>query len=327
MAVEVSKADRTGGIGFIGAGTDVSDLESHIQHAKTLLQDIPAALPTKNGTLPIGIGFINWGADLEMAIPIIAQHRPAAVWFFAPSSTASLVQWAEASRTASPSTRIWVQIGSIKDAVEVVQQIQPDVLVVQGTDAGGHGLVQGASIITLLPEVADTINTLQQRPKPILLAAGGISESRTFTASLTLGASGCVLGTRLLATPEAAISTGYRSAILRTTDGGQSTVRTKVYDSLRGTNWAETHNARGIITQSYVDAVEKGMSQEENTRLYQEEMRKGDEGWREGGGRMTAYAGSGVGLVREVMGAGEVVREVREGVVGVLEGVRRRARL
>lgn len=104
-------------------------------------------------------------------------------------------------------------------------------------------------------------------------------------------------------------------------------MRTKVYDSLRGTNWAETHNARGIITQSYVDAVEKGMSQEENTRLYREEMRKGDEGWRESGGRMTAYAGSGVGLVREVKGAGEVVREVREGVVGVLEGVGRRARL
>ncbi|KAI4691119.1 uncharacterized protein J4E84_003410 [Alternaria hordeiaustralica] len=327
MAVEVSKA---GGIGFIGAGTDVSDLESHMQHAKSLLQNTPAALPTKNETLPIGIGFINWGADLETAIPIIAQHRPAAVWFFAPSSTASLVHWAEASRTASPATKIWVQVGSVKDAVEVVQQIGPDVLVVQGTDAGGHGLVQGASIVTLLPEVNDAIDTLHHRTqcaKPILLAAGGISESRTFTASLTLGASGCVLGTRLLATPEAAISSGYRSAILRTTDGGQSTVRTKVYDSLRGTNWAETHNARGIITQSYVDAVEKGMSQEENTRLYREEMGKGDEGWRESGGRMTAYAGSGVGLVREVKGAGEVVREVRDGVVGVLEGVGRRARL
>ena len=39
-----------------------------------------------------------------------------------------------------------------------------------------------------------------------------------------------------------------------------------------------------------MDAVEKGMSQEENTRLYKEEMERGDEGWRQDGGRMTAYA-------------------------------------
>ncbi|RYN76088.1 hypothetical protein AA0117_g6133 [Alternaria alternata] len=326
MAVEVSKA---GGIGFIGAGTDVSDLESHVRHAQELLKS--TTLQTRHGTLPIGIGFINWGANLEMAIPIIARHRPAAVWFFAPSSIISLVQWTEKSRTASPETKIWVQVGSVTEAVEVVKQVQPDVLVVQGTDAGGHGLVKGASIVTLLPEVKDTLEEYfqktQTRQKPIVIAAGGISDSRTFAAALTLGASGCILGTRLLATPEANITQGYRSAVLRTTDGGQSTVRTKVYDSLRGTNWAETHNARGIITQSYVDAVEKGMSQEENTRLYKEEMERGDEGWRQDGGRMTAYAGSGVGLVRKVMPVGDVIREVRDGVVGVLERVERRARI
>jgi nitronate monooxygenase len=221
----------------------------------------------------------------------------------------------------------------VKEAVEVVKQVRTDVLVVQGTDAGGHGLVRGASIVTLLPEVKDTLDTHYQQEdpttiqRPLLLATGGISDARTFAAALTLGASGCILGTRFLATPEANITQGYRSAVLRSTDGGQSTVRTKVYDSLRGTNWAETHNARGIITQSYVDAVDKGMSQEENTRLYNEEMGKGDEGWREDGGRMTAYAGSGVGLVKEVMPAGDVVREVRGGVVGVLEEMTRRARL
>ncbi|KAL1793289.1 hypothetical protein ACET3X_008271 [Alternaria dauci] len=326
MAVEVSKA---GGIGFIGAGTDVSDLESHVHHAKELLKN--TTLQTQNGTLPIGIGFINWGANLEMAMPIIARHRPAAVWFFAPSSTTSLVQWAEKSRSACPDSKIWVQVGSVTEAVEAVKHVQPDVLVVQGTDAGGHGLVKGASIVTLLPEVKDTLDEyLQTHPTqrtPILVAAGGISESRTFAAALALGASGCILGTRLLATPEAKISQGYRSAVLRTTDGGQSTVRTKVYDSLRGTNWAETHNARGIITQSYVDAVEKGMSQEENTRLYKEEMEKGDEGWRQNGGRMTAYAGSGVGLVKKAIPAGDVVREVRGGVVGVLERAERRAKM
>ena len=39
---------------------------------------------------------------------------------------------------------MWVQVGSVKDAVEVARACKLDVLVVQGTDAGGHGLAQGA---------------------------------------------------------------------------------------------------------------------------------------------------------------------------------------
>jgi len=41
----------------------------------------------------------------------------------------------------------------------------------------------------------------------------------------------------------------------------------------------------------------------------------------EGEGRATMYAGAAVGLVREVMGAGEIVEEVRDGVVELLKGL------
>ena len=44
----------TGGIGFIGAGTDVSDLASHLDEASSQLET--AGLHTLNGTLPVGIG-------------------------------------------------------------------------------------------------------------------------------------------------------------------------------------------------------------------------------------------------------------------------------
>ena len=207
----------------------------------------------------------------------------------------------------------------MKEAISVVQNVKPDVLVVQGTDAGGHGLAQGASLITLLPEVADALAALPY--KPVLIAAGGIIEARGASSALLLGASGVVLGTRFLACPEANIAAGYRNEVLRASDGGQTTARTKVYDTLRGTTgWAETHNARGILNKSYWDAKD-GMSLEENKRLYGEEMGRGDEGWGEEN-RMTAYAGSGVGLVREVKGAGEIVKEVREGTRRLVEGAK-----
>jgi nitronate monooxygenase len=219
---------------------------------------------------------------------------------------------------------VWVQIGSVAEAVEVVRAAHPDVLVVQGTDAGGHGRAQGASLITLLPEVNDTVQTLtsQERiPRPIMVAAGGISESRSAAASLVLGASGVVVGTRFLACLEASISKGYQEAVLSTTDGGQTTVRTKVYDDLRGTTgWAQTYNARGIINKSYTDSV-AGMDKSDNRRLYEEEAGKGDAGWGVAG-RMTTYAGTGVGLVKEVKPAADIVREMRESTKAVFRSLK-----
>ncbi|KAF1914998.1 hypothetical protein BDU57DRAFT_531373 [Ampelomyces quisqualis] len=317
MAVEISKA---GGIGFIGAGTDVSDLDSHLSSAQTLLSALPSPLPTKPHTLPIGVGFINWGADLSAAMPLIQKYKPCAAWFFAPSSLSSLAAWTQQTRQASPATKIWVQVGSVQDAISAVSTADADVLVVQGTDAGGHGLAHGASLMSLLPEVHDALS-VSAGVGPLLIAAGGIAESRSACAAVLLGADGVCLGTRFLACPEASIASGYQAEVLRATDGGQVTVRTKVYDHLRGTTgWAETHNARGIVNRSYFDAV-GGMDVEENKRLYEAEMEKGDEGWGEHA-RMTAYAGTAVGLVREVKGAGDIVKEIREGVKVVLKGAK-----
>ena len=284
------------------------------------------SLATNNGTLPIGIGFINWGANLNDAVALINEYRPAAVWLFAPSSISSLTEWVDWIRQASPETKIWVQVGSVKEALDTMTSVRPNVLVVQGTDAGGHGLVQGASLVSLLPEVSDAVQKLMQSSPdddkdgyagPVLLAAGGIVEGRGAAAALTLGASGIVLGTRFLASHEAKISKGYQDEVLRASDGGQTTVRTKVYDTLRGTMWADTHNARGIINKSYSDAM-SGMSEDENRHLYIEEMRRGDDGWGVEN-RMTTYAGSAVGLVVEVKPAGDIVEEVREKVMGVFE--------
>ncbi|KAF2740508.1 inosine monophosphate dehydrogenase [Polyplosphaeria fusca] len=319
MAVEITKA---GGIGFLGAGTSDISLPTQLQKVQTLLSSSPPLL-TRSSTLPIGIGFINWGADLASSLPHIQQFRPAAVWFFSPSSPSSLQDWTQKTRQASPDTKIWIQVGSVAEALAALD-VQPDVLVVQGTDAGGHGLARGAGLLPLFPEVQDAVTHACQsanRERPILIAAGGVVEARSAAAALTLGAEGVVLGTRLLASHEAVISPGYKKEVLRASDGGQTTVRTKVYDDIRGTTgWADTYNGRGVINRSFEDAV-AGMSVEENKKLYGEEMEKGDSGWGPEA-RMTTYAGTGVGLVREIMGAGEIVGEVREGARRVAEGLK-----
>ncbi len=90
-----------------------------------------------------------------------------------------------------------------------------------------------------------------------------------------------------------------------------------MYNHLRGEfNWPKGWDARGLVNESWRDS-EKGLEFEKNRERYGEAVKKGESGWGIEG-RMATYAGTGVGLVREVRGAGEIVTEVREGIGGVL---------
>jgi nitronate monooxygenase len=319
MAVAVSKA---GGIGFLAGGYDQADLEKTFQHAKDLIHQANPPIRQKDGVLPIGIGFLTYGVKLETALPVIKKYMPAAVWLYAPYKLSDLGPWAEQIRDVSNGkTQIWIQLGTAAEALEVARICKPDVIVVQGSDSGGHGLKQSASVISSVPEISDKLSAHGFGNIP-LIAAGGIVEGRGVAAALTLGADGVVMGTRFLAAEEAEIAKGYQQDVLRAKDGGTSTARTLVYDILRGTtNWPPEYDARGIINDSYFDD-EKGMSVEENKKLYAEAMKKGDEGWGPNG-RMTTYAGTGVGLVNEILPAGEIVRRVAEEAGKALDKARK----
>lgn len=315
LALAVSRAK---GIGFLGGGTESSAVSKLVND--TILSNQSSPIPNvPSGVLPVGIGFICWGGSLKEAMSVISEAplKPAAAWLFAPNETSDLISWSKGIREASNGkTKTWIQVGTVANALEVAKSCKPDVLVIQGADAGGHGLAQSSSIISLLPECVDALEREGFGDIP-LIAAGGIVDGRGVAASIVLGASGVNMGTRFLASPEAVISRGYQDAILQASDGGVSTARTTVYDRVRGTvGWPESYDGRGIVNQSFWDDI-KGMSEAENRSLYSEAIKKGDAGWGEQG-RMTTYAGTGVGLIREVVPAGEIVEEVRTGAKAII---------
>lgn len=325
LAVETSAA---GGLGFIGAGNDLQKLDNFLSEAAELVKTKPdlQRVRDQTGTLPIGLGLLNWAPakDLERVVDATKKWSPAAVWMFGAHKNEDYNALAERIRQANNGrTKIWIQVGNVADGIEVAIHAKPDVLVVQGSDAGGHGLAKGASIITLLPEVHDALKA-QGLHKIGLVAAGGIIEGRGLAAALLLGAEGVTLGTRFLASEEAAITDGYRREVVRASDGGSSTTRTKLYDQLRGTTlWPERYNARAVINQSYYDA-EAGVPLEENKKRYDAAtLEGGDAGWGVHG-RLTTYAGTGVGLVTNVMKAGDIVRQVRADAVKNLQRIQSR---
>ncbi|OAP62317.1 hypothetical protein AYL99_04520 [Fonsecaea erecta] len=313
LAVSVS---ANGGMGFLAGGFDLSSLLQNLSEAAEYAKS--TNVPLHNGVLPIGVGVQNWGASLPLLIQALEKHPVAAVWLFAPTHLCDLLDWAKAIRQLTDErTKIWVQIGTVAEAIEVAKTTKPDVLIVQGSDSGGHGLAQRASLLTLVPEVRDTLAG-EGIDIPVL-AAGGIMDGRGAAAALALGADGVCLGTRFLASEEAVIAKGYQDEVLRVTDGGTSTVSTTIYDVVRGIHgWPQTYTARGVVNRTYLDAVHGGMGDEENVQLYGEAVKMGDAGWGPEG-RMTTYAGTGIGLVREIMSAGHIVRSVQQEAVQVLQ--------
>ncbi len=109
-------------------------------------------------------------------------------------------------RAKSGNAIVMHTVGSAADAKRAVD-CGVDIVVAQGWEAGGH--VRGTvATMPLIPAVVDAVS-----PTPVV-AAGGIADGRGLAAALALGAAGAWIGTRFLASREAAIHPRYRERLL-----------------------------------------------------------------------------------------------------------------
>lgn len=90
-------------------------------------------------------------------------------------------------------------------------QFEPDFLVVQGIEAGGH-VQSGLPLSEALQESKEVADNLP------LIAAGGISTHEHIMELLHLGASGVILGTRFLATVESNAHSEYKALLVAHSD-------------------------------------------------------------------------------------------------------------
>ncbi|SPO06059.1 related to oxidoreductase 2-nitropropane dioxygenase family, putative [Cephalotrichum gorgonifer] len=321
LAVAVSQAGGLGFIAFTGKNSGLEDLETASQLLRGAKEQDDNSLSgiSIGGLLPVGLGFLLWADDLSDAVETVEKYRPCAVWLFAPrGGQEELDQWTLGIRAASPKTQVWIQFGTIGEATAAAGSTSPpDVVVIQGTEAGGHGRAHdGIGTITLLPEAADA---LRSSGIPII-AAGGIADGRGVVAALSLGASGVAMGTRFLAASEARVSKGYQREIVRVADGAKSTTRTTLYNRLRGTvGWPEEFSPRMVKNRSWGDS-QAGVPFDELKRLYDEAGKTGDAGWGPEG-RLATYAGAVVGLVHEVEDGKVIVKSVREEAKSITEAL------
>ena len=304
-----SSVTLSGGLGIIGGLFDMDALRSNLETAKSAFSSSPDLSSSK--TLPVGVGLLVFALAIEKALPVLEEYKPVVVWLFAAKEIADYGTWAAQIRAVSPDSKIWIQCGSVAAALEIAAVAKPDVLVMQGADAGGHGFEKGAGIISLLPEAADTLAKEGFGHIP-LVASGGIVDGRGVVAALALGATGVVMGTRFLAAKETVVHPQYRAAVLGAKDGGQITTRSKVFDNLNGeTVWPEAYDGRSLLVQSWKDHL-NGVGIEEIRKLHIEAVKGTDSGYNKDlNGRAAIWAGTGVGMVKEVESAKDIVEGVR----------------
>ncbi|WP_405634429.1 nitronate monooxygenase [Streptomyces sp. NBC_00056] len=178
---------------------------------------------------PFGVGFITpFLGFTEPHFDAALDERPEVIAL----SFADPQPWL--SRAKDTGARVMCQVQNYEDAERAVAA-GTDVLVAQGTEAGGHTGTMG-----LLPFLAGIVRRYPDVP---VLAAGGIADGRTLAAVLTAGADGAWLGTAFLATPEAVEVHDVHKRLIVESDGSD-TVWTRTYDIVSGLPWPATIGER-----------------------------------------------------------------------------------
>jgi enoyl-[acyl-carrier protein] reductase II len=185
-----------------------------------------------------------------------------------------------------------------------------DLVVAQGTEAGGHtGTVATLPLVPLIVDAMDGAIPV--------VAAGGIFDGRGLAAALALGAAGVWIGTRFIATPEARAIPGYRETILETREDGTVISRAfsgKTMRVLRN-DTTDRYDADPSLLKKFPDQL--GVAFNDGTfHLGGDENTVGIDPRREG-----YPAGQAVGAITSVIPAGDIVRSIvreAERVIGEL---------
>jgi len=282
-----------GGLGLVGGGYGDADwIRTEFANA---------------GNQKVGCGFITWSMARDPGLLDLAlSYNPVAMML----SFADPAPFAPRIKAAG--IPLICQVQTLDHARRALE-VGADILVAQGTEAGGHGQA-ARSTLPFVPAVADLL--AQRAPDALLLAAGGIADGRGVAAALMLGADGVLMGTRFWATQEALVHPAAKARVLDA--DGDETLRTRVYDIVRKKAWPAIYTGRlmrnGFITRWH--------GQEEEL----ERQRAHEIGAVEAAGETGDFdvanvtVGESIGLIRDIPPAGDLVRRIGEEAIARLKG-------
>jgi nitronate monooxygenase len=169
-----------------------------------------------------------------------------------------------------------------------------------------------------VPAVVDLV--ARRAPEAMVIAAGGIADGRGLAAALALGAEGVLVGTRFYASVEALGYDGAKAHIVAAS--GEDTVRTSVFDTVRGYRWPDGITGRALRNDFALrwHGRERELAGALDGELagYQTAAMQGD------ADTAVVFTGEGADLINDVPSAGEIVtRLVAEAEIALAAGAAR----
>jgi nitronate monooxygenase len=266
-----------GGLGLLGSGNG---------DRAWLARELPLVVGGTSG--PWGVGFQSWAIDPSV-VEYALGFGPRAVMlsFGDPRPFAGIVRASDAA--------LIIQVTDLDEARQAMDE-GADLIVAQGTEAGGHGARRGWSTLAFVPAVVDLV-----APTPVL-AAGGIADGRGVAAALALGACGALVGTRFLATAEALTDPEAKKAIV---DGDGEETERSVLDIARSSRWPLEYTGRTLghpFLDQWRDAEAELAANPDNVRrAYRESIARGEIP------AEPVWASQAIGLISDLPPAAELV--------------------
>jgi len=254
---------------------------------------------------PFGIGFITWSLAKQPALLDIAlEARPRAIMlsFGNPAPFAP--------RVKSSGALLICQVQT-EDMARQALDAGADILIAQGTEAGGHGASR--TTLDIVPAIVD----LAAGRVPIA-AAGGIGDGRGLAAMMMLGASGVLLGTRFYASQECDGPEEAKRRICVATSG--NSVRGIIFDLSRNNVWPAPFTGRCLINDHARRWIGREVELMQNVQAVAAEYAAA----RAAGNYDIAavIAGEAVGLIHDIPPAAEIVDRIVTEAGQILSGRR-----
>ncbi|MDA9725119.1 nitronate monooxygenase [Gammaproteobacteria bacterium] len=201
-------------------------------------------------------------------------------------------------------------LGTAEHAINQVKA-GVDILVVSGTEAGGH--CGSVSTMVLIPEVHQAIQPYGDVP---ILAAGGIVTGKQMAAAMAMGASGAWCGSVWLTTIESEVEPVIKEKMVAANSSQtvRSRSRTGKHSRQLVTPWTQAWEA---------DSAPEPLPMPLQPMVAEPALQKVNKlaaGGHEGARDLATYwVGQGVGLMNQSISASDVVQEFKEDFINAFE--------
>ena len=205
----VAAVSEAGGLGVLGPHAGQNSLpKDDTEKAERMREEIKKVKELTSK--PFGINILHSGQNpdvqLQLMLKVVYEEKvPIAVVVYdgtdIPEDTIKDLK-------AHNVTVVYRQISITPDIAKKAEKAGADILVATGMDEGGTLPGHNIGTFSIVPLIVDTV-------KIPVMAAGGITDRRTFNAAFALGAEGVFCGTLFLSSTEARIPQNVKELIVK----------------------------------------------------------------------------------------------------------------